>query len=30
VESSVSQVAIEGFDEKDRLRVLGGHVLHGI
>jgi len=30
VESSVSQVAIEGLDEEDCLRILGGHVLHGI
>jgi hypothetical protein len=30
VESSVSQIAIEGLDEEDRLRVLGGDVLHDI
>jgi hypothetical protein len=30
VESSVPQIAIEGLDEEDRLRVLGGDVLYGI
>jgi hypothetical protein len=29
VESSVSKIAVEGFNEEDRLRVLGGHVLNG-
>jgi hypothetical protein len=30
VESSVAKIAVEGFDEEDCLRVLGGHVLDGL
>lgn len=30
VESPVTQIAIEGLDEKDGLRILGGDILHDV